>query len=100
ELPRTHGLREGLWLMQYQYSQDGQINQGGARQISITTRNWRMLLEVSPGDSCVAYISSRVGNSGPKFYAIGTVSKPKQRTAHRSGAIHHDTIERTTREQT
>ncbi|MDX6710877.1 MAG: putative restriction endonuclease [Blastocatellia bacterium] len=98
ELPRTHGLSEGFWLMQYQYSHDGFIYQGDSRQISITTRNWRALSSITPGDGCIGYISSSAFR-GPTYYAVGIAAQPKARVRHTGAIVHHDTIERTTSEQ-
>ena len=84
--------------MQYQYSHGGFIYQGDSRQISITTRNWRALSSIKPGDRCVAYISS-TAFSGPTYYAVGIISQPKPRPRHGGAIIYRDTVERTTSEQ-
>jgi hypothetical protein len=44
-----HGIEESLWLMQYQYSHDGYVYQGGENQIASTSKNWNALRAVSPG---------------------------------------------------
>ncbi len=67
-----HGLRNKLWLMQYQYEDDkGNRHQGG-HQKSATTRNWRQMKNVAVGDTLVAFLN------GGRFFAIGTVIKPRR----------------------
>lgn len=76
-----YGLHRKLWLMQYQYSDiHGNVFQGG-RQQAATTRNWRRMAEIQPGDRVVAYLR------GNKFFAIGTVIPPRLPVSH------EDTIE-------
>lgn len=84
-----HGLEQNLWAMQYQYSFDGHLNQGGKEQVAATTRNWRTVAEIEAGDWLVAYLKRSM------FYAVGEVIEPRQRPWHPSGPPHEDSIERT-----
>lgn len=84
-----HGLEESLWLMQYQYSHDGQSFQGERNQIAATTKNWKALQKVKPGDWLVAYLPNN------RFYAIGKVIEPRSRDRHCDQPHHEDTIQRT-----
>jgi hypothetical protein len=64
-----HGIRNKLWMMGYQYVRRGQDEP--ARKAAIT-RNWKRLVEFSPGDKFVAYVP------GNKFFATGTVINPRR----------------------
>ncbi len=79
----THGIAKNLWMMQYQYA-DEQGNQfEGNRQAQIT-KNWRRLEEINVGDRFAAY---RPRN---KFYATGTVIKPRRAKTSKD---HTDTVD-------
>ena len=85
DLPEVleHGLRNGAWMMQYQYSHDRKPYQG--HKIRAITNNWRSAARIKPRDWCLAYLK------GNKFFATGEVVAP------RKAATHHDTVERTLR---
>jgi hypothetical protein len=78
-----HGLKEQLWLMQYQYSHQSKIT---------TTNNWRAADKPKPGDWLVAYLSEKT------FYAVGEVIDRRKRERHHNQPVQQDTIERTTKE--
>jgi len=73
EICLQHGMQNNLWLMQYQYPDLlGNEFQGG-NQKGATTRNWKRLGQIRPGDKVVAYLS------GNKFFATGTVIAPRHK---------------------
>ncbi len=86
-----HGADESLWLMQYQYSDHRQVNQGGDQK-SQTSGAWAAVEKIEIGDWCVAYLPPR------RFFAIGEVIEPRKRERHLNKPIHQDSIERTIRE--
>lgn len=74
-----HGLRNKLWMMQYQYSDaEGNVFQGD-RPSSVTT-NWRQVKDVQVGDFLVAYLSRARTPNG--FFAIGRVIAPRKKPNH------------------
>jgi|694.fasta_scaffold12389_14 hypothetical protein len=74
-----YGLRNKLWMMQYQYSDAvGNVFQGD-RPSAVTT-NWRQVKEVQVGDFLVAYLSRRRRPNG--FFAIGKVIAPRKKPNH------------------
>jgi hypothetical protein len=77
----NYGLEKSLWMMQYQYSQGGQINQG--HKPSAIANNWKAAQKIAVDDLCVAYLRPNT------FYAIGRVIPP------RKGKTDDDTVERT-----
>jgi hypothetical protein len=76
-----HGIDKNLWMMGYQYADDQ--DDAGPRKAAIT-RNWRKLEEIDAGDRFVAYLP------GNRFFATGTVRKPKRAKTSRDRT---DTIE-------
>ncbi|KAF5053503.1 hypothetical protein DSECCO2_397690 [anaerobic digester metagenome] len=87
-----HGLTENLWLMQYQYSHDGHVYQGHPDQKGATTKNWKALCGIKPGDWLVAYLPRS------RFFAIGEVVSPRDRTRYQGKPRYKDTVERTVRQ--
>jgi Domain of unknown function (DUF3883) len=74
-----YGLRNKLWMMQYQYSDAvGNVFQGD-RPSAVTT-NWRQVKEVQVGDFLVAYLSRKRRPNG--FFAIGKVIAPRKKPNH------------------
>ena len=74
-----YGLRNKLWMMQYQYSDaDGNVFQGD-RPSAVTT-NWRQAKDVQVGDFLVAYLSRKRRPNG--FFAIGKVVAPRKKPNH------------------
>jgi hypothetical protein len=89
-----HGLSEKLWLMQYQYSHGEFKYQGHPDQIASTTNNWRLVLpRIRPGDWLVAYLARPA-----RFFAVGQVIEPRERSRYQGQPRHIDTVERTTAE--
>src|SRR5262245_54724176 len=88
----NHGLRESMWLMQYQYSDETHNYQGHPRQRAATTRNWNQAGRVQPGDWIVAYLPEST------FYAVGEVIEPRVRPRHTNQPNHQDSISRTVSE--
>jgi hypothetical protein len=89
-----HGLEEGAWLMQYQYSHNGHAYQGQQNQIAATTKNWKAVRDIKPSDWLVAYLPSN------RFYAVGEVIAPRSRDRHLGQPHHEDTVGRTVDEHT
>jgi hypothetical protein len=89
-----HGIRENLWLMQYQYrhAEDGHDYQQNERQIGAITRNWRAVRDIRPGDWCVAYLRPSPERRG-RFYAVAEVTEPRVPLAH------EDEVARTVRKR-
>jgi hypothetical protein len=87
----NYGLDQSLWLMQYQYPDKDHVYQGGT-MLSATTRNWRTLGKIKPGDQCLAYLPNSM------FYAVGDVIKRRQRARHQEQPFMPDDIGRTTTE--
>ena len=81
-----YGLKRSLWMMQYQYSHDGLRYQGDTQAIA-TSKNWKRLELVNPGDFLVAYLP------GNRFYAVGKTRTPRKECTTT------DTIARVTDEQ-
>jgi hypothetical protein len=73
-----YGLRNKLWMMQYQYSDaEGNVFQGD-RPSSVTT-NWRQVKDVQVGDFLVAYLSRKRSPNG--FFTVGKVVAPRKRSS-------------------
>jgi len=88
-----HGLADGMWLMQYQYSHGGYDFQGHRAQIAATSANWKILMGVEAGDWFLAYLRKST------FYAVGEVIEPRLGPRHSSAPQHADTVARTIRER-
>src|SRR5713101_7190053 len=74
-----HGIDKNLLIKDYQYTENDKPHRKGD-----ITRNWRKLEGITPGDKFVAYLR------GNKFYATGTVRKPRRPKTSRDRT---DTIE-------
>lgn len=88
-----HGLANGMWLMQYQYSHGGFDFQGHPTHLPATATNWRNLTDVAAGDWFVAYLKPST------FYAIGEVTAPRIRARHIGAALQADTVARTVQDR-
>src|SRR5947209_7207010 len=86
ELVLQHGLTDGMWLMQYQYSHGGHDFQGHPDQIAATSANWNILRGIEAGDWFAAFLPNST------FYAIGKVIEPRARPRHSAAAQHTDTV--------
>jgi hypothetical protein len=74
-----YGLKNNLWLMQYQYN----IQEKGS-----VTKNWNIVKEIQLNDFCVAYLKHSM------FFATGKAISP------RKPAKHNDNVQRTITDKT
>jgi hypothetical protein len=66
-----HGIRNKLWLMQYQYADDhGRVFQGNKK--GAIRKNWERLETIKPNHWFVAYLKPST------FFAVGKVIKPRR----------------------
>lgn len=65
-----HGLKQNLWMMQYQYKDDhGNLFQDERK--SRISSNWQQLKNVEVGDCIVAYLKKN------RYFAVGRVRNPR-----------------------